>query len=83
MLEFSDVTAARPCVYCYLDRYYIGCLTEYDGRWRICIENRDQGEARTRDEAEEVVRMWVQFRCNTVPGAANPSPSRSADSEET
>ena len=59
MLEFSEVIAARLHVHCYLDGYYIARLSEHDGRWLIQIENKPQGEVRTREEAEEVVRMWV------------------------
>ena len=59
MLEFSEVIAARLHVHCYLDGYYVARLSEHDGCWRVQIENKPQGEVRTREEAEEVVRMWV------------------------
>lgn len=60
MLEFLDVIACGMQVHCYLDRYYIGHLSEHSGKWRIFIEHKWQGDVRSRDEAEEVVRMWVR-----------------------
>jgi hypothetical protein len=58
-VEFHEVTACGYHVHCYLDRYYIACLTDHGDHWRISICNRACGTAPTRAEAEEVVRMWA------------------------